>query len=363
MTKRGFWALRFSLDEVSCMDQSEQKQVRRRPLTKVSVSRMTKSLNLGLLITISITAPFMAFAGTTPPPEITPPSAEPAATSTTSPAVTAASPVTVPVAASTSKTSDSAACMENLKITVRAQNLVHLKAFCEHAQKLPTCTSTEGRPIQHADSSSPDARGKRILVFGMIHGDEPLAGEMALEWEERLQSIDHRNTWRVVPMLNPDGLRRKTRMNAHGVDLNRNFPTKDWADNAQLFWKKAAGSDPRRFPGTAAVSEVETRCVISHIKDFKPDFIVSVHTPYKVLDFDGPKMLFPRYRDLPWRALGNFPGSLGRYMWKDYQVPVLTVELGTTMVDAAQLQDIVGSFAIEASRRSGQKTAATFDLL
>jgi protein MpaA len=145
--------------------------------------------------------------------------------------------------------------------------------------------------------------------------------------------------------------------------LNRNFPTKDWPEEAMKYWEKQGHSDARRFPGDGAGSEPETKCAIAEIKDFKPDFIVSVHTPYHVLDFDGPRIGFPPYRDLPWRALGNFPGSLGRYMWRDYQVPVLTVELGTSMVDAARLQDIVGSFAIGAARRSGPKAASVFDLM
>jgi murein peptide amidase A len=259
--------------------------------------------------------------------------------------------------AGNSSDEDKAACLETMKSTVRSENLERLKAFCSRLNRLQGCASGEGRPIFHSDSGSPDSRGKRILVLGMIHGDEPLSGEMALEWESRLQKIGHRNSWRVIPLLNPDGLKRKTRMNANGVDLNRNFPTKDWEHEALTFWKKTSKEDPRRFPGNSAASEAETKCVMNHIKEFKPDFVVSVHTPYKVLDFDGPHMHFPHYRDLPWRALGNFPGSLGRMMWKDYQIPVLTVELGTTMVDAAHLQDIVGSFAIEASRLSGQKTA------
>jgi hypothetical protein len=255
------------------------------------------------------------------------------------------------------------ACLESLNLTVRNENREKLKNFCNRISQLPSCTSAEGRAIFHADSSSPSPRGKRILVLGLIHGDEPLAGEMALEWAERLQTIEHRNSWRVLPMLNPDGLVRKTRTNANGIDLNRNFPTKDWANQALAYWKKSAKQDPRRFPGEEAASEPETKCAIAQIKDFKPDFIISVHTPYKVLDFDGPAMNFPAYKDLPWRALGNFPGSLGRFMWKDYSVPVLTVELGSNMVDVARLQDIVGTFAIEASKRSGQKTASLFDKL
>ena len=301
---------------------------------------------------------------------------EPSPTPTATPAAIPASPTTGEAAAPAPPAkpiipsaplaiaSEKASCLETIESTVRPQNRERLKSFCDKVERLPACSSAEGRPIQHIDSDSGDLRApKRILVFGMIHGDEPLSGEMALEWAERLKTIEHRNSWRIVPMLNPDGLKRKTRMNAHSVDLNRNFPTKDWVAEAMPFWKKTGKEDPRRYPGDNAASEPETRCAIAQIKEFKPDFIVSVHTPYKVLDFDGPQMKFPRYKDLPWRSLGNFPGSLGRYMWRDYQVPVLTVELGTTMVDAAQLQDLLGSFAIEAARRSGQKTAGTFDTL
>ena len=262
-------------------------------------------------------------------------------------------------------------CKAQIEKTVRAPQRARLEAACERMVNLDGCKSEEGRSIQHINFDSQNKKegeSKRILVFGLIHGDEPLAGEMTLEWAERLFSlrdrkIEARNDWRVVPMLNPDGLYLKTRMNAHSVDLNRNFPTRDWDQEATPYWKKEGKSDPRRFPGEKPASEAETKCAIAQIKDFKPDFIVSIHTPYHVLDFDGPSMKFPKYRDLPWRALGNFPGSLGRYMWRDLSVPVLTVELGTSMVDAATLQDIVGTFAIEAARRSGVKTAASFDHL
>jgi murein peptide amidase A len=271
---------------------------------------------------------------------------------------------TIEAAHATSEEAEKAACETAIHKTVRPENQARLMKFCAKPQRLPTCASVEGRAIHHIESASNDIRGRKILVLGLIHGDEPLAGEMALDWAARLNEIDSaRNSWRIVPMLNPDGLERKTRMNSRGVDLNRNFPTKDWDEAALAYWKKHGNEDPRRFPGESGGSEAETKCVISHIKDFKPDFVVAVHTPYKVLDFDGPAMPFPAYKDLPWKALGNFPGSLGRFLWKDYQIPVLTVELGESMVDSARLQDIVGGFAIEASRRSGQKTASMFEQL
>lgn len=259
---------------------------------------------------------------------------------------------------------DKELCLKYVKLTTRAANLASVEGFCNRVQRLPKCESREGRPIFHVDQGSNDKRGKRILALGLIHGDEPLAGELTLAWSERLEKLDkHRSTWRIIPLLNPDGLVRKTRPNAAGVDLNRNFPTRDWNEEAMQYWEKSQKKSDRRFPGNSAASEPETKCVIAHIKDFKPDFIISNHTPYKVLDFDGPKMQFPAYRDLPWRALGNFPGSLGRYMWRDYQIPVLTVELGQMMIDGDALQDLIGTFAIDAVKRSGEKKPDLYDLM
>lgn len=283
--------------------------------------------------------------------------------STSSLASAESTPATPPTAASASA-DEKKLCVELLHLTTRKENQSKFEPFCERVSRLPKCMSKEGRPIFHVQKDARSAKGKRILVLGLIHGDEPLAGEMTIDWADRLAALENnRSTWRIVPMLNPDGLLRKTRMNASGVDLNRNFPTRDWNEEAMAYWERTAKKDPRRFPGDGPASEPETKCVIAHIKDFKPEFIISNHTPYRVLDFDGPKMPFPKYKDLPWRALGNFPGSLGRYMWKDNQIPVLTVELGNQMVDSHLLQDIIGGLAIDAVRRSGEKKSELYDLL
>lgn len=268
-----------------------------------------------------------------------------------------------PASQAESHDATTSSCLESVELSVRPESLNRLKNFCSRAAKVETCASVDGRDIPHVDFLSHAKSARRILVLGLIHGDEPLAGEMALDWAQRLEDLrrngnEPRNSWRVVPLLNPDGLRRKTRMNAKGVDLNRNFPTSDWQSEANKFWRTTGRSDPRRFPGTEPASEPETRCAMEQIKEFKPDFVVSVHTPYKVLDFDGPRVSFPKYKDLPWRALGNFPGSLGRFMWVDHKTPVLTIELGLKMVDSGELQDIVGSFAIAATKKVTSRPAS-----
>ncbi len=223
----------------------------------------------------------------------------------------------------------------------------HLLAdVCAQMQVMPDCESVEKVPIYHFEKLSSKKNSQRILVFSLIHGDETPAGSVGRFWLERLQGIDPRNSWRVIPVLNPDGLKRKTRTNANGVDVNRNFPTKDWDAKAVEYWKKEAKSNPRRFPGPSAGSEPETRCALKHIEEFKPDLIVSIHTPLKVLDFDGPKVKPPKFEYLPWKSLGNYPGSLGRYMWFERKKPVLTMEMKEDLPSSpkpfVELQDIIG---------------------
>lgn len=221
--------------------------------------------------------------------------------------------------------------------------------LCEHVNSV--CLSENNALIFHYDKQGVSPKKTRILGLGVIHGDEPEGGAVMRLWMERLSRIESRNTWRILPIVNPDGLQEKTRTNAQGVDINRNFPTKDWLDKAHNYWKTKGRLHPRRYPGPSPGSERETQCVVEHIKDFKPDLIVALHTPYGVLDFDGPRLKFPRYKHLPWIRLGNFPGSLGRYMWKDRKIPVLTIELKANeslenLEKFDKLQDITGLVSI-----------------
>jgi protein MpaA len=247
-------------------------------------------------------------------------------------------------------------CADTLKEL--ATGKVDSDGICQNAQQLKVCESAEHRPIFHFDHpATPKAPGApsgpplKILAFALIHGDEPMSGMIAMEWIARLKTIEPRNSWRIVPLLNPDGRKLNTRTNAHGIDLNRNFPTTNWENEAMQYWKVKSKGEIRRFPGSVSASESETQCAMAQIKDFKPDLIVSIHTPYGVLDFDGPSVLFPAYSSLPWKSLGNFPGSLGRYMWKDHGVPVLTIELKTKLVDAPTIQDVIGQLAIASYKK------------
>jgi protein MpaA len=128
-------------------------------------------------------------------------------------------------------------CVQALKAFPGKVDTALLERACEKVQVAEGCTSVNGAPIYHYEKSASNADAKKILVFSLIHGDETPAGAVGRYWMERLESFDPRNSWRVIPVLNPDGVVAKTRTNGNKIDLNRNFPTRDWEQLAQAYWK------------------------------------------------------------------------------------------------------------------------------
>ncbi|MGP1681712.1 MAG: M14 family zinc carboxypeptidase [Giesbergeria sp.] len=183
--------------------------------------------------------------------------------------------------------------------------------------------------VSQAPGASTARAPLRVLVLGAIHGDELTAGALALRWIELADKTPRSVHWRFVPVANPDGLlaKKPQRTNAKGVDLNRNFRTPGWDHDAPTHWKTRARKDPRRWPGTEALSEPETRFVNDQIARFKPDLVVSIHAPYGVLDFDGPVTPPRQLGALRLEQVGVFPGSLGHFGGLQMGLPVVTIEL------------------------------------
>src|SRR5688572_1369169 len=206
---------------------------------------------------------------------------------------------------------------------------------CVAAELKPWAKSVNGRHIMVREFTPAQRAAANVLVVGGIHGDELTSVSIVFRWIDLLkqpaaEAAQYR--WRVIPVLNPDGLLAKpaTRVNARGVDLNRNFPTDNWTSEAARYWSVSTRRDPRRFPGTAPGSEPESSWLHNEIKAFKPDVIISVHAPHSVLDFDGPpsRMKPPsRFGRLQLQRLGVYPGSLGNFGGLKEGIPVVTLEL------------------------------------
>ena len=202
--------------------------------------------------------------------------------------------------------------------------------------------SVHGRPLMYKElpptvvssSSSTDKpdRPFRVLLMGGVHGDEYSSISIVFKWLTLFSptALEGEFHWRFAPLVNPDGLLdggQAVRQNANGVDLNRNFPSEDWNDTAVAYWQESTGSNPRRFPGSAAASEPEVQWIVQQMIDFQPDVIVSVHAPYHLLDFDGPAEAPRNIGELYLHQLGVYPGSLGNYAGLNKSIPVVTLEL------------------------------------
>ena len=81
--------------------------------------------------------------------------------------------------------------------------------------------SVRGRPLS-VRVMGPNSAKRKILLVGCIHGNE-CAGLRIIRALEHLRRARGVQLW-LVGELNPDGTAAGTRQNAHGVDLNRNFP-------------------------------------------------------------------------------------------------------------------------------------------
>ena len=158
--------------------------------------------------------------------------------------------------------------------------------------------SYEGRPIEVTHVRG---EGKRILVVGCIHGDECEGIEVT-----RLlaRSTPNADLW-LVHQLNPDGFAQRSRFNARGVDLNRDF---------------------------LAATQRETRIARKLILRLRPDVTIWFHQPQALVRAWGPSRAAARryarlagepYRTLPWPA-----GSASRWQNGLGQVSFV-VELGS----------------------------------
>ena len=158
-----------------------------------------------------------------------------------------------------------------------------------------------------------------VLVIGVFHGDEPQGDFLIREY---LNKNPDSNIL-FIPCLNPDGKILKKRTNFNGVDLNRNFPTFNW----KLLPKN------EYFGGKSPASEIETQFLIKIIEQYSPKLILTLHAPYKIVNYDGEakdisekisKIIgYPIQKDIGFPT----PGSFGTWAGLEKNIPTITLEL------------------------------------
>jgi len=168
---------------------------------------------------------------------------------------------------------------------------------------------------------------KHVLIFGGIHGDEQHTTVVAraLAVNINTDTLPSNLTLVIVPDVNPDGLMVATRVNANGVDINRNFPSKSW---------RSEYTAQNHYPGTKPSSEPETQAVLNLLERYPPHLVVTLHAALGCVNWDGQSgatlaQTLASVNKYPLCASLGYetPGSLGILMGIDRQVPTVTIEL------------------------------------
>jgi len=129
--------------------------------------------------------------------------------------------------------------------------------------------SAQGREIV-ARSFGDRSSDRRVLVVGSIHGDETAGHRVVAGLRgRRANRLEGVELW-TIESVNPDGVAARTRGNAHGVDLNRNYP---WA------WRAIPPSSGY-YSGPKPVSEPETKAMRSFLRRLKPEITIWYHQPF-----------------------------------------------------------------------------------
>ena len=158
-----------------------------------------------------------------------------------------------------------------------------------------------------------------VLVIGCFHGDEPQGKYLIAEYLKQFPD----SKMLFIPCLNEYGVEHNVRTNKNGVDLNRNFPTKNW----ELTQRNEF------FGGETPASEEETRFVINVVEKYKPKFILTLHAPFKVVNYDGDAREIAeeisKIINYPVEANIGYPtpGSFGTWAGIEKEIPTITLEL------------------------------------
>lgn len=175
-------------------------------------------------------------------------------------------------------------------------------------------------------SSQEEVPKNSLLIIGGVHGDEP---EGVYLCEKLLSFLKNSSTpaihpWVLIPNINPEGSKKNQRTNGNGVDLNRNFPSKDWSSQFK---------QPRYNPGPHPGSELETQAlvelishisprIIIHCHSWKPSIVYTASTPPKEALILSQVSGYELQADIGYPT----PGSLGQFGFFEHHIPVICIE-------------------------------------
>ena len=205
--------------------------------------------------------------------------------------------------------------------------------------------SVRGRPIsayQFGDGSN------MVLYIGATHGNEQNSMVILQKWIGELianpDKIPAGRTVTVIPAINPDGVAANTRVNADGIDLNRNFPANNWQTNVT---EPGGGGAITADGGPQALSEPESRALADFVIAKRPRLVLTYHSHAGVVEANEAADSVPLaalyasragYTATPTSEIGttfdySTTGAFEDWMHDKLGLPVFVIELQSPTAD------------------------------
>ena len=189
--------------------------------------------------------------------------------------------------------------------------------------------SVQKRPLTAyiLENDTPIDTDDVTLIYAAVHGNETATPGVI----ERLRAHLKRHPGNLlgrrvilVPVLNPDGLAKKSRRNAHDVDINRNYPGT---------WRRPKRGEVFK-PGSGPASEPETQGMIALVNKYRPRKLVSIHQPLNCMIPSGAlggELARAMQRENKYAIHEDAgyptPGGFGGYCERVLDAPIVTLEL------------------------------------
>ena len=200
-------------------------------------------------------------------------------------------------------------------------------------------TSVDGRPIiAYQFGNGPSM----VLFIAAMEGNEQNPANLLQQWipdvDANPDRIPSYRTLVIIPQINPDGYAADTRLNADGIDLNRNFPANNWSEQvteptAPDVWTNDGGPYP--------LSEPESQAIATYTENNQPTLTLTMHSHGGIVEANdaGDSITLgaeyaklAHYEAIPTYAIGSFfdyttTGAYEDWLNDKLNLPALEVEL------------------------------------
>jgi protein MpaA len=200
-------------------------------------------------------------------------------------------------------------------------------------------TSVKGRSITAYQFGNGPSM---VLYIAAMEGNEQNSANLLQQWIPAIDAdpgkIPSYRTLVIIPQINPDGYAADTRLNADGIDLNRNFPANNWQTQvteplANNVWTNDGGPYP--------LSEPESQALANYFQAHRPRLTLTMHSHGGIVEANdagdsinlgAQYASLAGYRAIPTFAIGSFFDYTTTGAFEDWAndklgLPVLEVEL------------------------------------